>query len=63
MNILLADIEYRYGESHEEFKNLEGGSVYAFVLEKDVRRAIEKIESAMTSMNLEAISFDSVFPY
>lgn len=63
MNVFLADVEYSYQQTHSEYGNLEGGSVFAFVMEEDVRKAITKTEDAMRSMDLEVISFDSVFPY
>lgn len=63
MNIFLADIEYRYLEKHADYGTLKGGCVYAFVMEEDVRKVITKVEDAIRSMDLEIVTFDSVFPY
>lgn len=63
MNVFLADVEYRYCQTHPEYGRLEGGSVFVFVSEKDVRKVIAKVEEAISSMNLEVVTFDAVFPY
>lgn len=63
MSVFLADIEFKYLEAHSDYERLEGGSVFAFVLENDVREAILKIENALKSKDLEVVTFDSVFPY
>jgi len=58
-----SNIEYTYDEKTEEYEQLKGGFVYAFVKAFDAREAMEMILEAFNKENMNPFNIEFVMHY
>lgn len=56
-------VEYSYGKKSDNYKELKGGFVYAFINAIDVREALGKLLKELKKQDLNPLEVEFISPY